>query len=68
MVKYWRLHGINIVLYLDDGFGMSPNVDTCLKDSEFVRKSLLDAGFLINENKSIFIPVQSLEWLGIVWD
>ncbi|CAC5360929.1 unnamed protein product [Mytilus coruscus] len=27
-----------------------------------------DAGFLINEGKSIFSPVQSLEWLGIVWN
>jgi hypothetical protein len=24
--------------------------------------------FLINEEKSIFVPTQKLEWLGILWD
>ena len=34
----------------------------------FVKQSLVDAGFLINEEKSIFVPTQKLEWLGILWD
>jgi hypothetical protein len=29
MVKYWRKNAINIVLYLDDGFGMS-EIPSCL--------------------------------------
>lgn len=69
MVKFWRQNSINIVLYLNDGFGMAQTYDDCDKVSTFVRKSLLDAGFfLINEEKSISKPVQSLEWLGIIWD
>jgi hypothetical protein len=36
--------------------------------SDFVKQSLLDAGFLINEDKSSFNPVRILEWLGITWD
>lgn len=68
MVKYWRSRAINIVLYLDDGLGMSSDQEACRKDSVFIRKSLTDAGFLINEDKSIFTPVQTIEWLGILWD
>jgi hypothetical protein len=34
----------------------------------FVEQSLVDAGFLINEEKLIFVPTQKLEWLGILWD
>jgi hypothetical protein len=68
LVKFWRQNGINIVLYLDDGLGIGSSLRDCSQNSVFVRQSLIDAGFLINEDKSIFTPVQSLEWLGIVWN
>ena len=45
MVKFWRQNAIDIVLYLDDGLGMSSSVDNCVKDSFFVKQSLLDASF-----------------------
>lgn len=38
----------------------------CSQTSVFVKQSLIDAGFLINEDKSIFTPIQSLE--SIVWN
>jgi hypothetical protein len=41
-------NAIKIVLYLDDGFG---SFEECQKDSFFVKQSLVDAGFLINEEK-----------------
>lgn len=68
MVKYWRKNSIKIVLYLDDGLGMSSDLENCKYVSKFVRDSLISAGFLINEGKSIFTPVQELEWLGIIWN
>jgi hypothetical protein len=37
MVKYWRSKAVNIVLYLDDGLGMSLDYDSCFKDSFFIR-------------------------------
>jgi hypothetical protein len=58
MVKYWRSKAVNIVLYLDDGLGMSLDYDSCFKDSFFIRKSLTEAGFLINVDKSVFTPAQ----------
>jgi hypothetical protein len=33
MVKYWRENSVNIVLYLDDGFGMNTDEEQCIKDS-----------------------------------
>jgi hypothetical protein len=46
---------------------MSDSFGECKKDSLFVKQSLIDAGFLINE-KSILVPTEKLEWLGILWD
>ena len=68
LVKHWRSNGIDIVLYLDDGFGFGRDSDQCLTASRFVHKSLTQAGLLINQEKSIFQPKQSLEWLGLLWD
>ncbi|CAC5364215.1 unnamed protein product [Mytilus coruscus] len=63
-LKYWRENGVDIVLYLDDGLGMSKNKLESLECSSFVKTSLLEAGFLMNTDKFIFEPVQYLEWLA----
>ncbi|KAK3093064.1 hypothetical protein FSP39_010639 [Pinctada imbricata] len=68
MVKYWRSEGVNIVLYLDDGWCINDTYDKSLADVCFVYQSLTDAGFLVNREKSIFDPTQCLTWLGLVWD
>ncbi|CAC5419533.1 unnamed protein product [Mytilus coruscus] len=68
MIKYWRENSVDIVLYLDDGLGMPEGYLECQNISEFVKSSLELAGFLINEQKSIFDPVQCFEWLGLIWD
>ena len=68
LVKFWRENGIKVVLYLDDGFRTSQNRKICIEDSLFVKNSLIEAGFLVNEEKSIFDPDTSLEWLGINWN
>lgn len=65
MVKNWRSNNIKIVLYLDDGIAMSESFEECQRISSFIKSSLDKAGFLINHEKSIFSPVQDLEWLGI---
>ena len=35
---------------------------------KFCQDSLLNAVFLLNYDKSIFKPVKSMEWLGIIWN
>ena len=68
MVDYWRKHAIKIVLYLDDGLGICESHECCKNEAGFVVKSLQNAGFTINEQKSCLLPTQYLEWLGIIWD
>lgn len=68
MVKFWRKNSMDIVLYLDDGLGISSSAEICSTQASFVRKSLDDAGFLVNEEKSVWKPSQELEWLGILWN
>lgn len=68
LVKYWRSAGINIVLYLDDGWGINGDYNSCLNDVKLVKETLIKAGFLINEEKSVWNPCTCLTWLGIVWD
>jgi len=60
LVKHWRKCGIRIVLYLDDGWGTNGDLDSCYKDSSFVLKSLNDAGFVVNKEKSVWKPCQEL--------
>ena len=40
----------------------------CSADAGFVRNSLEEAGIVINYDKSVWEPVQKLEWLGLFWD
>lgn len=59
-----RENGIKVVLYLDEGFGMSPDKIACIEQPSFTKKS--DFSLLINEKISVFTPVTQLEWLGIL--
>lgn len=68
MVRYWRQSGVNIVLYLDDGLGLAKSYEKGVSDSLFVKQSLENAGFLVNSEKSVFQPCQTLEWLGMLWN
>ena len=68
LVKYWRLHGLKIVVFLDDGWCVNANYERTLHDADFILDMLRKAGFVVNLEKSVFIPTQCLEWLGLVWD
>ena len=67
LVRFWRENGTNLILYLDDGLGITSN-DRCAHDAHFVKDTLTKAGFIINEEKSIFKPCKIIEWLGLVWN
>lgn len=68
IVKHIRNHGIDIVLYLDDGFGFGQDFYTCLQNLKFVRDTLIKTVCIINFEKSILQPVQCLEWLSLMWN
>ena len=68
LIRYWRLQAIRIVVYLDDGLGVCPTFSDCYSQSMAVKSDLSRAGFVANSVKSIWVPVQSLTWLGYQWD
>ena len=68
LVRYWRGLGIHLVLYLDDGAGCEKDFLSTQHCSNIVRSDLVRAGLVPNCDKSIWTPVQRLEWLGISWD
>lgn len=68
LVKHWRLNNIKIVVYLDDGFGVAENFETCSKHAEKVKSDIVASGFVPNKDKCVWNPAQSLVWLGFVWN
>ena len=66
--KYWRFHGINIALFLDDGWLTEKDETTCKSVAECVRNDLKKSGFFINDEKSVWQPCQIILWLGIIWN
>ena len=67
LVNYWRTRAIPVVVYLDDGW-VCQKYEKCVKTATLVRESLHNAGFLVNEEKSQFIPSKKMKWLGFVWN
>ena len=66
--KYWRFNGVNIALFLDDGWLIDSDHDTCAVLATNVWSDLRKSGFITNDEKSQWCPSQVIEWLGIVWD
>ena len=67
IVKYWRSLSYPIIVYLDDGW-CCLNPDFFYKISNSIRQDLKFAGFVVNEEKSVWEPSYKLEWLGFVSD
>ena len=55
-------------MFLDNGWGTNKTFENATPDSHFVHDSLLKADFVINQEKSQWLPVQLIEWIGILWD
>ena len=68
LLKKWRSQGFKAVLYLDDGIIISDSQEAAFENVITVRKDLKDAGFIVNEQKSQWLPSKSLIWLGFVLD
>jgi hypothetical protein len=66
-IYYWRAFSFPVIVYLDDGWACD-NLERCQIMSDKILNTLLAAGFLPNYDKSIFTPVQSIDWLGYTSD
>ena len=51
LVKYWRLHGLLIVVYIDDGICITIGLEEAKRNSKFVRDTLITAGLVPNVEK-----------------
>lgn len=65
-LKYWRSQGHKIDIYLDDGLGLSSDYSSCKPMSSAIQADLKLAGFLVNKERSIWEPSQSMDWLGFL--
>lgn len=68
LVKYWRTNGIKIIVYLDDGWSIADCYNKAMQNSDFVKLSLEKSGFVANAEKSVWVPVQRITWLGHLYD
>ena len=68
LVKHWRSQGVRVVVYLDDGFDVESTELLSQIHSNILRSDLAAAGFISYDDKSVWVPVQFIVWLGIVWD
>ena len=67
-VKFWRVYGFNIALFLDDGFLLDYTEGKCNLVAQKVKSDLRKSGFITYDVKSIWTPCQFIQWLGIIWD
>ena len=68
LIKYWRSKYFHSVVYLDDGFDIEDSFERADYASHHIKGDLCASGFVINEGKSNWIPIQKIDWLGISWD
>ena len=68
LVKHWRSQAFRIVVYLGDGLGVCGTKQNCLQHSLLVHSDSIRSGFVPNKDICMWIPVQSLRWLGFHWD
>ena len=68
LVRLWRSFGVQICVYLDDGIGTETSQEKAKVNSAFVKETLARAGFVTNEEKSVWKPSSILTWIGISMD
>ena len=65
VTQYWRLKGLLIILYIDDGICIFLGLNRATRNAKFVRDSLKQAGLVTNAEKCSWDPTHYAEWLGI---
>ena len=55
-------------MYLDDGLNIEVSLEQAHTASHHTRGDLYAARFIVAEEKTIWHPVQCIDWLGIRWN
>ena len=66
--KHWRHQDICIAIFLDDDWAIERDRQVSSSVSKAVQIDLGEAGFITNDEKSIWEPCQRIDWLGLTWD
>ena len=68
LVNKWRGEGKMVNMFLDDGFACAQGFEKTEIMGQSIKIDILKSGFVPNATKCIWIPVQVLEFLGVVLD
>lgn len=68
VMAFLRRQGIRLVIYLDDILILNESKSGLVADINTVIDLLQSLGFLINREKSIIAPTQTIEYLGLIVD
>ena len=68
LIKHWRSPAIRIFAFIDDIFGGGRSFNDAVAISNFVKSQLEESGFVINTEKSHWVPTQQGEHLGYLVD
>lgn len=67
LVTHWRANSFPIIMYLDDGW-VCDTKENCERISSIIQMDLVRAGFLVNQEKSVWVPSPKLDLLGFELD
>ena len=65
LVKYWRLKGLLVVIYIDHGICISIGLNRATRNVKFVRDTLKRARLVANVEKCSWDPTHFAQLLGI---
>lgn len=66
LVHKWRGQGFKSIIFVDDGSTGLSSFELASQAAQVVQSDLLSSGFIINFEKSDFIPKQIGVWLGTI--
>ena len=68
LIKHWRVHNIKILAFFYAGLGAAYSLDEAYTHSCVVKTDLIQAGYVLDKAKSIWMPQQIMVWLGFSYD
>ena len=66
LAKHGRENNVKICFFLDDETGMEVAFHKASASSEFVRNSLTQSRFVVNQETSAWYPTANMTWLEII--
>lgn len=68
LVRFLRIKGFIIIVYLDDWWIMDISLEECIKRVDFIVCFLQGLGFIVNQKKSVLCPSHRVKFLGFILD